>query len=140
MGVTISAYMFWTHDRLGAERQPDDNPRNLVQRNEPCDVQSCAVQRTRNLLLLKGVIYLRRAWHGAHSATARSAHFTHNGSEGLVGRLARRYDCRYAGKHQLEDRGQLQRPQRGRLLHRAQHRFGIQRRFGLGLLRCAGVA
>ena len=109
MGVTISAYMFWTHDRLGAERQPDDNPRNLAQRNESGDVQSCAVQRTRNLLLLKGVIYLRRAWHGAHSATARSAHFTHNGSEGLVGRLARRYDCRYAGKHQLEDRGQLQR-------------------------------
>ena len=133
MGVTISAYMFWTHDRLGAERQPDDNPRNLAQRNESGDHRSCAVQTTRKLVLLSnGVIGLRRASHGAHCATARHAHFTHNGSEGLVGRLARRYDCRYAGKHQLEDRGQLQRPQRGRLLHRAQHRFGIQRRLGLG--------
>src|SRR5256885_14759230 len=96
MGVTISAYMFWTHDRLGAERQPDDNPRNLAQRNESGDVQSCAVQRTRNLLLLKGVIYLRRAWHGAHSATAPGGHLLHNRSEGFVGGLARGDGWRYA--------------------------------------------
>src|SRR5207244_10826049 len=100
MAVTTCAYMFWTHDRLGAERQPDDNPRNLAQRNESGDVQSCAVQRTRNLLLLKGVICLRRAWQGARSATARSALFTHSGSEGLVGCIARAYDCGYAGKPQ----------------------------------------
>ena len=140
---------------------PDDSPRNLPQPNESGDHRSCAIQTTRKLLLLSnGAIGLRRASHGAHCATARHAHFTHNGSGGSVwtsnpavqlqitpGNInflsdnatlgttpqRSRFSCEWGLRQCLdEDRGQLQGPQHGRLLHRAQHRFGIQRRLGLG--------